>query len=305
MFSVRCVTTPTSAPVESMCSSTSRTLRGRPTFTGTTDIGNSTELRKARIGTVFACGTNRSAHIVPESEPTTRLSGQQLVIAKLMAVVRNANGLCIKFAASAQRAGHFEGVMSRPATAERSTRETNIRVALDLDGSGISDIETPLPFLSHMLEQISRHGLIDLKIHAEGDTHIDGHHTTEDLGIAFGNAVKQAVGDSLIRRFGFATIPMDDARASVAVDLSGRPFFVWRVPLAPGKVGTWDSELAEVFFEAVARSAKMNLHVTLETGHNLHHCIEVCFKAFARALRSALEVDPRLTAIPSTKGQID
>ncbi len=157
-----------------------------------------------------------------------------------------------------------------------------------------------------MLEQISRHGLIDLSVHAEGDIEIDGHHTTEDLGIVFGTALRQAVGDGLgIRRFGSANLPMDEARANVALDLSGRPFFVWRVPLPQAKIGNWDSELAEVFFEAVARAARMNLHVTLETGHNMHHCIEICFKAFARALRSAVELDPRQKGSPSTKGSID
>ena len=196
--------------------------------------------------------------------------------------------------------------MSRAAKIERRTRETNISVGVELDGSGLSDIETPLPFLSHMLEQIARHGLIDLTIRAKGDTEIDGHHTTEDLGIVFGEALKQSLGEGLgIRRYGSATLPMDEARATVALDLSGRPFFVWRVPLPQVKIGNWDSELAEVFFEAVARSAKMNLHMTLEAGHNLHHCIEICFKAFARALRAAVEVDSRQTGIPSTKGKLD
>ena len=196
--------------------------------------------------------------------------------------------------------------MSRAATVERRTKETNIRVSLDLDGSGKSTIETPLPFLSHMVEQIARHGLVDLSVKAEGDTDIDGHHTTEDLGIVLGDALRQAVGDGNgIRRFGSATLPMDEARASVALDLSGRPFFVWQVPLAKAKIGDWDSELAEVFFEAVARSARMNLHVTLEAGHNLHHCVEICFKSFARALRMAVEKDPRQSGVPSTKGKLD
>lgn len=207
---------------------------------------------------------------------------------------------------SAQMAGHLEVDMSRAATVERRTRETNISVRVELDGSGLSDIKTPLPFLSHMLEQIAKHGLIDLTIRAEGDTEVDGHHSTEDLGIVLGEALKQALGDGLgIRRYGFATLPMDEARTNVALDLSGRPFFVWRVPLPQAKIGNWDCELAEVFFEAVARTAKMNLHVTLETGHNLHHCIEICFKAFARALRTAIELDPRQPGLPSTKGKLD
>jgi imidazoleglycerol-phosphate dehydratase len=196
--------------------------------------------------------------------------------------------------------------MSRSATVERRTKETNIRVSLDLDGSGKSTVETPLPFLSHMVEQIARHALIDLNVHAEGDSEIDGHHTTEDLGIVLGDALRRATGEGLgLRRYGSATLPMDEARASVTLDLSGRPFFIWQVPLPKAKIGTWDSELAEVFFEAVARSARMNLHVTLEAGHNLHHCVEICFKAFARALRCAIELDPRQTGVPSTKGKLD
>ena len=196
--------------------------------------------------------------------------------------------------------------MSRTAKVERRTRETDIAVGLELDGAGTSDINTPLPFLSHMVEQISRHGLLNLQVRAQGDTEVDGHHTTEDLGIVFGMALKEALGDGCgIRRYGFATLPMDEARASVALDLSGRPYFVWNVPLAHAKLGNWDTELAEVFFEAVARAAKMNLHVTLEAGRNLHHCIEICFKCFARALRMAVEIDPRQAGIPSTKGQLD
>lgn len=196
--------------------------------------------------------------------------------------------------------------MSRTGKVERKTRETDITVGLELDGTGASDINTPLPFLSHMVEQIARHGLMDLQVRAQGDIEVDGHHTTEDLGIVFGSALKEAVGDgSRIRRYGFATLPMDEARASVALDLSGRPYFVWNVPLAHSKLGNWDTELAEVFFEAVARSARMNLHVTLEAGRNLHHCIEICFKAFARALRMAVEVDPRQAGVPSTKGHLD
>jgi imidazoleglycerol-phosphate dehydratase len=196
--------------------------------------------------------------------------------------------------------------MSRAAKIERRTRETNICVSVELDGSGLSDIRTPLPFLSHMIEQIPRHGLVDLAVQAQGDTEIDGHHTTEDLGIVLGEALRASVGDGVgIRRYGFATLPMDEARASVALDLSGRPFFVWRVPLPQINIGNWDSELAEVFFEAVARGARMNLHVTLEAGHNVHHCIEICFKAFARALRAAVALDPRQTGVPSTKGKLD
>jgi imidazoleglycerol-phosphate dehydratase len=191
----------------------------------------------------------------------------------------------------------------RRARIERKTRETDIVVELCLDGTGAYDIKTPLPFLSHMLEQIARHGLIDLEIRAEGDVEIDGHHTTEDIGIVFGKALLDALGDRQgIRRYGSATLPMDEARVTTALDLSGRPFFVWRVELPKAKLGNWDVELAEVFFEAVARTSQCNLHIVLEEGSNLHHIVEITFKSFARALRSAVELDPRVGGIPSTKG---
>jgi imidazoleglycerol-phosphate dehydratase len=193
----------------------------------------------------------------------------------------------------------------RTATVERETRETKIRVELNLDGSGVSAIHTPLPFLSHMLDQIARHGSIDLRVHAEGDIEIDGHHTTEDIGIVLGKAVLDALGDRRgICRYGSATLPMDEALVTAALDLSGRPFFVWRVPLPKAKIGTWDVELAEVFFEAFARAAQANLHVVLHQGQNLHHIVEISFKAFARALRAAVELDPRAPGVPSTKGML-
>lgn len=195
--------------------------------------------------------------------------------------------------------------MTRRAVVERKTRETDIRVELDLDGTGKASIETPLPFLSHMVEQIARHGSIDLDIRAQGDVEIDGHHTTEDLGIVLGQAVLEALGDrSGIRRYGSATLPMDEALVTAALDLGGRPFFVWRVPLPKAKLGTWDVELAAVFFEAFARTAHANLHVRLMEGENLHHIVEICFKAFARSLRQAVELDPRAPGVPSTKGTL-
>jgi imidazoleglycerol-phosphate dehydratase len=194
---------------------------------------------------------------------------------------------------------------SRRAVVERKTRETDIKVEVDLDGTGQSSIDTPLPFLSHMIDQLARHGAIDLSVRAQGDVEIDGHHTTEDLGIALGTAVKNALGDHRgIRRYGSATLPMDEALVTAAIDLSGRPFFVWKVPLPKAKLGDWDVELAEVFFEAFARSAQANLHVVLHGGHNLHHIVEISFKAFARALRQAVEIDPRASGIPSTKGML-
>jgi imidazoleglycerol-phosphate dehydratase len=191
----------------------------------------------------------------------------------------------------------------RCATVKRVTKETHIEVEVNLDGSGKATIDTPLPFLSHMVEQIARHGAIDLVVRARGDVEIDGHHTTEDLGMVLGSAILKALGDrSGIRRYGSATLPMDEALATVALDLSGRPYFVWRVPLPKAQIGTWDTELAEVFFEAVARTAQANLHVCLHAGDNLHHITEICFKAFARALRQAVEFDSRAGGIPSTKG---
>lgn len=195
--------------------------------------------------------------------------------------------------------------MSRKVLVERKTRETDVLVELDLDGTGKSSIETPLPFLSHMLDQIARHGSIDLTVKARGDVEIDGHHTTEDIGIVLGSAILQALGDRAgIRRYGSATLPMDEALVTAALDLSGRPFFVFRVPLPKAKLGEFDTELAEVFFEAVARTSQMNLHLMLHSGNNLHHIIEISFKAFARALREAVELDPRALGIPSTKGTL-
>ncbi|HWP07458.1 MAG TPA: imidazoleglycerol-phosphate dehydratase HisB [Polyangiaceae bacterium] len=196
--------------------------------------------------------------------------------------------------------------MGRTASVERKTRETQIRVEIDLDGSGKATIQTPLPFLSHMLEQIARHGGFDLSVYAEGDTEIDGHHTTEDIGIVLGKAVLDALGDRRgIRRYGSATLPMDEALVTAALDLSGRPFFVWRVPLPKAKLGNWDVELAEVFFEAFARTAQANLHLRLIEGSNLHHIVEISFKAFSKALREATSIDPRSPDVPSTKGMLD
>jgi imidazoleglycerol-phosphate dehydratase len=195
--------------------------------------------------------------------------------------------------------------MARQAIVQRNTRETRIRVELDLDGRGAHDIKTPLPFLTHMLDQLGRHGMFDLKIVAEGDTEIDGHHTTEDVAITLGQAFTKALGDKTgIQRYGWATLPMDEACVTCALDLSGRPYFVWRVPLPKAKVGEFDTELVEVFFEGFARGAAANLHVHLIEGHVLHHIIEICFKAFARALRSAVELDPRSSSVPSTKGTL-
>jgi len=195
----------------------------------------------------------------------------------------------------------------RTATIERKTQETQITVSINLDGTGKCSVETPLPFLTHMLEQIPRHGLFDLEVKATGDIQIDGHHTTEDLGIVLGKAVLQALGDRKgIRRYGSATLVMDEARVTSAMDLSGRTYFVWEVEIAKAKLGEWDTELAEVFFEGFARGAQANLHMVKEAGKNLHHIVEISFKAFAKALRAATEIDPRAAGtVPSTKGMLD
>ena len=196
--------------------------------------------------------------------------------------------------------------MSRRAVVERNTRETRIRVELELDGTGQHEIKTPLPFLSHMLDQLGRHGMFDLNVQAEGDVEIDGHHTTEDVGIVIGQAFSKALGDKKgIRRYGAATLPMDEACVTCALDLSGRTYFVWRVPMPKAKVGEFDTELAEVFFEGFARGAGANLHMHMLEGQVLHHIIEICFKSFAKALREACEVDPRSTGVPSTKGSLN
>jgi imidazoleglycerol-phosphate dehydratase len=193
----------------------------------------------------------------------------------------------------------------RKAKESRATKETKIEVEIDLDGTGQSTITTPLPILSHMLAQIARHGLFDLTVTAQGDVEIDGHHTTEDVGIVLGKTVAAALGDRAgIARYGWATLPRDEARASATIDLSGRTFMVWEVPMPKAKLGTWDTELAEVFFEAFARGAQCNLHVVLHAGQNLHHITEICFKSFAKALRAATTIDPRVAGVPSTKGSL-
>ena len=182
----------------------------------------------------------------------------------------------------------------RIAEVQRNTKETQIRVKVNLDGTGVARLATGIGFFDHMLEQIARHGAIDLQVKATGDVEVDGHHTTEDVGIVLGKAVLEALGNRAgIRRYGSATLPMDEALVTTALDLSGRAFFVWRVPLPKAKIGEFDSELAEVFFEAFARSAEANLHVVMHSGENLHHIVEICFKSFARALRVAVERDPR------------
>jgi imidazoleglycerol-phosphate dehydratase len=185
----------------------------------------------------------------------------------------------------------------------RKTAETDIRLSIDLDGSGVADIATGVGFLDHMLTHIARHGLFDLKVKAAGDLHVDFHHTVEDVGIALGTALAQAAGDKAgIRRFGWASVPMDEALANVAVDLSGRAFLVFHADFKAGKVGEIDTELFEEFFRALAANARMNLHINAPYGANNHHVAEAIFKGVAKALAEAVRIEPRERGVPSTKG---
>jgi imidazoleglycerol-phosphate dehydratase len=195
--------------------------------------------------------------------------------------------------------------MTRTATIERTTGETEITVALTLDGSGVGARETGVGFLDHMLDLLARHGRLDLSVTANGDLQTGAHHTVEDVGICIGQALDRALGDrSGITRYGQATVPMDEARASCAIDISGRGLLAFEAPLPPGAIGNFDHELAEEFFRALASNAKLTLHVTVEAGTNAHHMIEAAFKAFARALRAAVALDPTETGVPSTKGTL-
>jgi imidazoleglycerol-phosphate dehydratase len=195
-----------------------------------------------------------------------------------------------------------------PRTAEvsRNTAETRIRVKINLDGTGHSRLSTGIGFFDHMLDQIARHGLIDLDVEADGDLHIDGHHTVEDVGITLGQAVQQAVGDKKgIRRYGHAYVPLDEALSRVVIDFSGRPGLVMDVPFKSGMVGTFDTQLAHEFFQGFVNHAGVTLHIDNLKGENAHHQAETVFKAFARALRAAVELDPRaLGSVPSTKGTL-
>ncbi len=194
----------------------------------------------------------------------------------------------------------------RRAELERSTNETAISIKVAIDGEGKSEIDTGVGFFDHMLDHLSRHGLFDLTVRAKGDLHIDAHHTVEDVGICLGKAFLEAVGvPKGIRRYGHAVVPMDEALAEVAVDFSGRPFLVFNADLPNGSLGNFDLELAQEFMQAFAVNARLTLHINLRYGSNTHHCIEGIFKALAQALRQALEMDPRNTGIPSTKGMLE
>ena len=193
---------------------------------------------------------------------------------------------------------------ARTATVERKTKETSVAVEVNLDGTGQYDVSTGIGFLDHMLEQLSRHSLMDLKVRAEGDLHIDFHHTTEDTGIVIGEAVKKALGDFKgIRRYATSIIPMDETCTRVSIDVSQRPYLVWKVDFTKPKLGDMDTELFKEWFQAFAQNAGITLHVENMYGENNHHIVESCFKGLARALRDAMEIDPRTAGvIPSTKG---
>lgn len=193
--------------------------------------------------------------------------------------------------------------MDRIASLERNTLETRIRLSINLDGQGTAKLKTGVGFFDHMLNLFARHSLIDLTLDVDGDLHIDAHHTVEDTGIALGKALVQAVGDKAgIRRYGQAVVPMDESLASAAIDLSGRPFLVYRAQLPPIQVGQFPTELTEEFFRGFSSAGLLNLHLEVPYGTNAHHMIEAMFKATARALRQAVEHDPRAKGIPSTKG---
>lgn len=195
--------------------------------------------------------------------------------------------------------------MERVATVDRKTNETNIQLSLGIDGEGFSELETGVPFLSHMLDLFAKHGQFDLTVNAKGDIEVDDHHTTEDIGICLGQALREALGDKRgIKRYGNAFVPMDEALAQVVVDLSNRPHLELRGEFPSQKVGSFDTELVHEFLWKLALEARMNLHVIVHYGHNTHHMIEAVFKALARALDEATTIDPRVKGIPSSKGML-
>ncbi|WP_018275624.1 imidazoleglycerol-phosphate dehydratase HisB [Teredinibacter turnerae] len=197
-------------------------------------------------------------------------------------------------------------MQERKAAVNRDTLETQISVALNLDGTGAATFATGVPFLEHMMDQIARHGMIDLDVRCQGDTHIDDHHSVEDIGITIGQAIHQAVGDKRgIRRYGHAYVPLDEALSRVVIDFSGRPGLEMHIPFTQKRIGSFDTELFWEFFQGFVNHAGVTLHIDCLRGHNAHHQIETVFKAFGRALRMALEVDPRMgNAMPSTKGTL-
>jgi imidazoleglycerol-phosphate dehydratase len=195
--------------------------------------------------------------------------------------------------------------VTRSAEITRSTKETELSVRVALDGSGAGARRTGIGFFDHMLDLLARHGRLDLEVTATGDLATGAHHTVEDTGLSFGSALDRALGDRAgIARYGHAIVPMDEARATCAIDISGRPLLVWSADLPPGAIAGFDHELAEEFFRAVSSAAKLTLHVSVDTGTNAHHMIEAAFKAFARALRASTAIDPTETGVPSTKGTL-
>jgi imidazoleglycerol-phosphate dehydratase len=196
--------------------------------------------------------------------------------------------------------------VSRSASIDRTTNETSVALTLALDGTGAGDRSTGVGFLDHMLDLVARHGRLDLTVNAAGDLHTGAHHTVEDVGICLGQALDEALGDRAgIARYGHAVVPMDEARAAAAIDVSGRPFLAWEAPgVPPGAIGNFDHELAEEFFRALSTNARLTLHLRIEAGTNAHHMLEAAFKAFARALRAATAIDPTETGVPSTKGTL-
>jgi imidazoleglycerol-phosphate dehydratase len=195
--------------------------------------------------------------------------------------------------------------MSRSAEIHRKTAETEVELALALDGSGVGERDTGVGFLDHMLDLLARHGRLNLDVRARGDLDTGAHHTVEDVGICLGQALDEALADRAgIQRYGQATVPMDESRASCAIDISGRGLLAFEASLPPGAIGNFDHELAEEFFRALASNAKITLHIVVEAGTNAHHVIEACFKALARALRAAVALDPTELGVPSTKGTL-
>lgn len=193
----------------------------------------------------------------------------------------------------------------RKAEATRKTKETQIRASIDLDGSGVAKLDTGVPFLDHMLDQVARHGVFDLEVSAQGDLQIDGHHTVEDIGITLGQAFAEALGDKQgIRRYGYAYVPLDEALTRVVVDLSGRPGLEFGIKFTRARIGEFDVDLVHEFFQGFINHARVTLHVDNLKGDNAHHQAETAFKAFGRALRMAVEFDPRIQGVPSTKGSL-
>jgi imidazoleglycerol-phosphate dehydratase len=195
--------------------------------------------------------------------------------------------------------------MSRSARVQRTTKESDVLVELEIDGSGTADVETGVPFFDHMLAQIGKHGGFDLVVRTKGDLEVDAHHTVEDTSLALGQALREALGDKVgLRRYGDALVPLDEALVQVAVDLSGRPYLVHNEPEIVELIGSYDTTLTKHIFESIVAESRITLHVNVLAGRNAHHVVETQFKAFARALRTAVEIDPRVVGVPSTKGSL-